>query len=62
MTVLAHIDALNEKHNQLEAAIREERIHALPDFDRINKLKKQKLKIKEELAMLEASMPRRQSA
>lgn len=62
MTVLAHIEALTEKHHSLEATIKQERLHALPDFDRINKLKKQKLKIKEELALLEAGMPKRKHA
>ena len=62
MTVLAHINALHDKHASLEASIKTERLHALPDFDRINQLKKQKLKLKEELSLLEASVPKRMHA
>lgn len=62
MTVLAHIDALHDKHTFLEAKIEEERTRPMPDFATLSRLKKQKLKIKEEMASLASAVPKRQQA
>lgn len=45
-----HANALNLKHAGLEEKIREEMARPLPDISVIQKLKKQKLQIKEEMA------------
>jgi hypothetical protein len=44
------IDALKAKHAALEAAIHDEENRPLPDATRIHDLKRQKLKIKDEIA------------
>jgi hypothetical protein len=59
MNVSAHIDALHEKHANLEASIVDEQSRPMPDFAQISALKKRKLLIKEELDTLEHSTPRR---
>ena len=46
----AHMSALEAKHAGLEAQIEEETHRPLPDMATLNRLKKEKLKIKEELA------------
>ena len=45
-----HLVSLESKHAQLDQQIRQETLRPMPDQARINQLKKQKLKIKEELA------------
>ena len=45
-----HMVSLEAKHAQLDALIKEETHRPLPDQSRLALLKKQKLKIKEELA------------
>lgn len=60
MTVLAHIDALQNKHTSLESGIREEQSRPMPDFGAISDLKKRKLLIKQEIQALQALLPRRQ--
>lgn len=57
MSVLAHIDVLQEKHAILESEISMESARPLPDFVRITELKKQKLSLKEELVRLHDSHP-----
>lgn len=47
----SHLDALMAKHEGLEARLREELKRPSPDSARIQSLKKQKLKIKEEMAV-----------
>jgi hypothetical protein len=47
------IDALKEKHAALERAIDEENSRLLPNDDTISALKRQKLRIKDELYQLE---------
>ena len=50
MSLDAHIQALKSKHQDLEAKIEEENSRPLPDEDLIAGLKREKLKIKDELA------------
>ncbi|MEH6791614.1 YdcH family protein [Parasphingorhabdus sp.] len=44
-----HLSALREKHEALERKINEEETRPLPDTIRIHSLKKEKLRLKEEL-------------
>jgi hypothetical protein len=46
------IEALRERHAALERAIDEENKHPFPNRDAISDLKRQKLRIKDELAQL----------
>jgi hypothetical protein len=46
------IDALRARHAALERAIDEENKHPFPNQDAISDLKRQKLRIKDELALL----------
>ncbi|WP_164118735.1 DUF465 domain-containing protein [Sphingorhabdus sp. Alg239-R122] len=47
----SHINALQEKHNGLEEKIHAEELRPAPDTQKLAQLKKEKLKIKEELTM-----------
>lgn len=47
----SHLAALQSKHEGLERRIREELNRPLPDESTIQVLKKQKLRIKEEIAL-----------
>jgi len=49
------IDDLKSKHHDLETAIEEENHRPHPDEIEISSLKKQKLKIKDEIASLDGS-------
>lgn len=49
MTVTSHIHSLEEKHALLETLLRDEQARPLPNFQRVQELKKQKLHIKEEI-------------
>jgi len=53
MSVQDRIEALREKHASLERAIDEETHRPLPNHDAITDLKRQKLRIKDEIAELE---------
>jgi hypothetical protein len=46
----AHLDTLVEKHHALQAAIDEESHRPLPDQVRVTQLKREKLKLKEEIS------------
>jgi hypothetical protein len=48
------LEALKARHQALETAIAEENAHSHPDEVRIATLKKQKLRIKDEIAGLSA--------
>ena len=48
--VSSHVDALQTKHAGLEAQLREEMARPAPDTATIQALKKQKLRLKEEIA------------
>jgi len=53
MSVQDRIEALREKHASLERALDEEIHRPLPDQDAVHDLKRQKLRIKDELSQLE---------
>lgn len=46
----SHVEALKAKHAGLEARLHSEQLRPSPDIAMIQQLKKQKLKIKEEIA------------
>jgi len=48
-----HLESLKDKHADLEAQIADEERRPHPDDDIIHLLKKQKLRIKDELAQLQ---------
>lgn len=52
MNLTAHLDALNSKHAELEAALEAERMRPMPDFGMVTELKKRKLLLKEEISSL----------
>jgi hypothetical protein len=52
MSVQDHIEALKAKHKDLETALEQENNRPLPDDALIAQIKRQKLKIKDELASL----------
>ena len=62
MTVSAHIDALHQKHANLETSLQEEQARPMPDYSAISALKKRKLLIKEELRALGQQEPKRANA
>jgi hypothetical protein len=53
MSVHDRIEALKEKHASLERALDEEIHRPLPNQDAVHDLKRQKLRIKDELYQLE---------
>jgi len=55
MSVQDHVSALQARHAELEARLDEEQGHAHPDEALITEIKKQKLRIKDELATLESA-------
>ncbi len=52
MNVQERIETLKAKHSELEAAIEEENARPLPDSAKVAGLKRQKLRIKDEIADL----------
>lgn len=48
MSLITHLETLDEKHARLESMIMDEMHRPLPDFKLITELKKQKLRVKEE--------------
>jgi hypothetical protein len=48
----AHVSALEAKHAGLEARIEEESQRPMPDMATLSRLKKEKLKVKEEMLSL----------
>ena len=48
----AHVSALEARHAGLEARITEESQRPMPDMATLSRLKKEKLKVKEEMAGL----------
>ncbi len=48
-----HLQALKERHAELDAKIAEENSHPLPDTMKIQEYKKQKLAIKQEIEEIE---------
>jgi len=57
MSVQQRIDALRARHAELETQLVEENARPLPDSDRLHLLKREKLKIKEEMVRLESGAP-----
>ena len=55
MTVAEHVDALRAKHTSLKQAVEQENQRAYPDDLRIAELKREKLRIKDEITRLESS-------
>ena len=53
MSVQDRIEALREKHAMLERALDEENHRPLPNQDTVHDLKRQKLRIKDEIFQLE---------
>lgn len=58
MALNGHIRVLEQKHAEFEKLIKDEMTHPLPDFGNISEMKKQKLKVKEELSKLRMSPER----
>ena len=56
MSVVSHVNHLQEKHAELENQIVEESHRPMPDFAAITKLKKQKLLLKEEITRFSSLM------
>lgn len=52
MSTLSHIEALQDKHAHLEQIIEKEQLRPDPDEARIHELKREKLKIKDEISAL----------
>ncbi|MBI1366000.1 MAG: DUF465 domain-containing protein [Alphaproteobacteria bacterium] len=52
MALKAHLDTLNQRHQELEAAIASELKHPSHDESRINELKRLKLRIKDQIESL----------
>ena len=52
MTQQTHVQALNDKHAAMERLIAEETNRPSPDYVKLTKLKREKLKLKEEIARL----------
>lgn len=50
MNIPAHLDTLVEKHHALEDAIDDEIHRPLPDQVRLTQLKREKLKLKEQIS------------
>lgn len=52
MSLETHVESLNQKHATIEATIEQEEHRPSPDSIRLMNLKRQKLKLKEELTRL----------
>ncbi|MDT0576129.1 YdcH family protein [Croceicoccus sp. F390] len=48
--ISTHLDALQDRHAGLERKIRQEQTRPVPDSTRIQTLKREKLRIKEEIS------------
>jgi hypothetical protein len=53
MSAPQHVESLRAKHASLESQIQQEEARPRPDDTLINELKRQKLRIKDEIAALE---------
>ena len=56
MAVQEHLAELSEKHRKLDLAIEEELQYANSDILRVSELKKQKLRLKDEIRQLKRSL------
>ncbi len=55
MTNPANVDTLKTKHAKLEAKLNEETHRPMPDDDTIKEIKREKLRIKDQLASLDSA-------
>jgi hypothetical protein len=55
-----HVDSLRNKHARLEQMIDDEQHRPLPDQGTVSRLKKEKLRIKEEIERLSHPIPQAQ--
>lgn len=62
MSIQAHIDSLAEKRAQIKEQINVEMNHPSPNFELINKLKKQNLTLKEEMQRYLATLNEKELA
>lgn len=62
MSLHEHVDSLRTKHATLEQMIDEEQHRPLPDQVTLTRLKREKLKIKEEIQRLATTAPEAQVA
>ena len=62
MAIASHISELSDKHRMLDAQIREEMARPSPNSLMVSGLKRQKLRIKDELTRLSSESAMRASA
>lgn len=55
MALSAHLEQLQNKHATLDAKIQHELRHPIPDTLRLSQMKKQKLRIKEQISHMHAA-------
>jgi len=55
MALSAHLEQLQNKHAQLETKIQHELKHPIPDTLRLSQMKKEKLRIKEQMRQIKAA-------
>jgi len=55
MALSAHLEQLQNKHSQLDTAIQNELRHPIPDTLRLSQMKKEKLRIKEQMHQVQAA-------
>lgn len=53
MSIQTHVDSLTAKHAEIDKVIAREQLHPNPDSIRIMHLKRQKLRLKEEMSKLD---------
>ena len=57
MALKAHLQSLNQRHQQLESMLMSEMKNAYPDDTRVHELKRLKLKIKDQIEKLRHGPP-----
>ena len=55
MNIIAHLEQLQNKHKLLDAKIQSELRHPLPDTLQLSQMKKEKLRLKEQIDLLTAA-------
>jgi len=55
MALSAHLEQLQHKHSQLDAKIQRELRHPIPDTLRLSQLKKEKLRLKEQMRLMKVA-------
>ena len=58
MTLKAHLQSLNERHQELDSLLSTEMKHPHPDDTRVNELKRLKLRLKDQIERLRHDGPR----